>query len=142
MRNLIALTALFVASPAFADTYAEYSGPNAIIEGQGGTKISKHGIDFWTSGAPYGRFQILGVYTDERSDRLIAGDAIGSKSIAKKVLKLGGNGVIVLDRNSQYGGSNVRVNDFGAGPFARSRAYNLVTAELVVVRYLAPNQQP
>jgi hypothetical protein len=136
MRKLIVVTALVIASPALADTYAEYSGPDAIQEGQGGTKINKHGIDFWTSGAPYGRFQVLGVYIDERTDKLFAGDAIGSKSIAKKVLKWGGNGVIVLGRDSRYGGTNVLVNDLGAGAFATSNSFNKVTTQLVVVKYL------
>lgn len=52
---------------------------------------------------------MLGIYSDKRNDnlttRLFADDAIGSKGIAKRVRKLGGDAVIVLDRKSRYGGS-------------------------------------
>ena len=96
--NLVAIfaTLTLCAAPAWAGvTYAEYSGPDAVQTGNGGTKISKNGIDYWTSGSPYGKFQVLGVLSDTRTDKLLSGDAIGSKDLAKRVLKAGGNALIV-----------------------------------------------
>ncbi|MCZ8018641.1 hypothetical protein [Novosphingobium sp.] len=36
--------------------FSEYSGPELIERGEGGTKITKNGIDYWTSGKPPRRY--------------------------------------------------------------------------------------
>jgi len=36
--------------------FAAYEGPPQIIQGTGGTKITKNGIDYWTTGTPSRRY--------------------------------------------------------------------------------------
>ncbi len=63
--------------------------------GTGGSKVSRNGIDYWTTGTPPRRYQVIGTVTDSRNEMADGGHAIGSPTIAKKVLNAGGNAVIV-----------------------------------------------
>lgn len=55
------------APPASARAkFVTYEGKDAISEGRGGTKVVAHGVDFWTTGDPPKRFQVLGIITDKR----------------------------------------------------------------------------
>src|SRR3546814_5189733 len=85
-RLPIAVAALTsIASPALArQDVAAYEGRDAIQEGVGGAKVSKHGIDYWTNGTPPRRFQLLGFITDKRRDSGLVPDIIGSKGVAKR----------------------------------------------------------
>src|SRR3546814_15117308 len=83
-RLPIAVAALtIIASPALArQDFAASEGRDAIQEGVGGAKVSKHGIDYWTNGTPPRRFQLLGFITDKRRDSGLVPDIIGSKGVA------------------------------------------------------------
>lgn len=104
---LAADTLAFAAVPAQAGVkFAAYEGPDAIQTGQGGTKITKNGIDYWTTGTPPRRYQILGVLTDRRyEDWGVL--AVGSPGIAKMTLRLGGDAVIMVDQRDKSGGAYV-----------------------------------
>ena len=116
--------------------YAPYEGPPAIRTGEGGTKISKNGIDYWNTGAPARRYQIIGVITDKRYEEWGDGSAIGSAKVARMVIKMGGNAVMVSNESSQGGGSSYGVPITGGG-FIGLGMDRTVT-QLLVIKYLAP----
>ena len=119
---------LVLATPAFAGTeFATFDG-DAIRQGEGGTRITKHGIDFWTTGTPPRKYQVLGVMTDGRSEDTFGRTAIGSRKVAKRVMALGGQGVIVMDQKTDVGGAV-----FVAGVVVADRHF---TTRLLVVKYL------
>jgi hypothetical protein len=106
-----------VGSPALAGAkieFAEYSGVAIIETGEGGTKITKNGIDYWTSGKPPRRYQVIGRISDRRVEEWDGGHAIGSPTIAKKVKKAGGSAVILLQQDDTGAGST-GVGSFGGG---------------------------
>jgi hypothetical protein len=134
MRKLVVIAALCLAPSASHARVqvATYEGPDAIQTGTGGTKIAKDGIDYWTSGTPPRKYKVLGILTDERKDKLLSGHAIGSSGLAKKVLELGGNALIVLDQNSRNAGL---IGGWGNG-FAYGRQVHNITTQMLVVQYL------
>ena len=100
-KAFAAMLAIAFAVPVAAEqTYAAYEGIAAIQTGTGGTKITKNGIDYWTSGTPPRRYQVLGMLIDARKNRASDGEVLGSKSVAKRTLDVGGNAVIVGDQRS------------------------------------------
>lgn len=140
----LAITALVigVAPPAFAQAkidFAAYEGPPKVIDGEGGTKITKNGIDYWTTGTPPRRYQVIGFVQDKRDEYWDGGHAIGSPSIAKKVKAAGGDGVILqtqeeAGKSGGYGSSNQFFGWFAAGG-------SKTITRMLVVKYL-PNQSP
>lgn len=143
MRNILIVLALTLgASPALAkQTFAPYEGRDAVQVGQGGTRIQKHGVDFWTTGTPPRRFRVVGVFTDRRSDKPLSGDAVGSSSVAKKVLEAGGDAVIVQGSEVRVAGfiSSGSAQAFGNTIYGvgRGRAVNKITTDMLVVKYLS-----
>lgn len=126
---LIVVLASALALPAVAGTtYAAYEGGDAITEGRGGTKVTTDGIDFWTSGAPPHRYQVLGILTDTRGTGLLSGAAVGNSGLAKKVRELGGSAAVVMGRDTQVHGAMV----IGGNVALARRA----TTQLMVVKYL------
>ena len=58
-----------MASPSFAGTeFLAYEGRNTIHEGQGGNKKVVEGVEFWMSGDPPHRFQVIGSISDRRHE--------------------------------------------------------------------------
>jgi len=141
-KTVVVALALSVATSAAEakQDYAAYEGRDAVQEGQGGTKVQEHGVDFWTTGAPARRFQVLGILTDARKDRKFDGSAIGSKAVAKKVLEVGGNAVIVAGADTQAAGvstiHNAFANGGGVTAVGSGRVVNRTTTRLIVVKYL------
>lgn len=116
--------------PALAgSSFAPYEGKDAVVDGQGGTKVAADGVDFWTLGTPPHRYQVLGVITDTRGSGLFSGEAIGNPGIAKRVKSLGGDAVIVMGRDTQVSGG--MVNPYGQMMLARRN-----TTQMLVVKYL------
>ena len=140
------LSCLFVAaalwaSPVLAKArYVAYEGLDSISEGRGGTKVVAHDVDFWTTGQPPRRFQVLGIITDKRGTGWIAGDAVGSNSVAKKVKEVGGDAVIVMDQNSRITGyvhgGQANVNGNAAYGSGWTAPVEEATTRMVVVKYL------
>lgn len=124
----IAIALIGLPAMAGAD-FAAYEGKGAISEGQGGTKIEKDGVEFWTTGAPPHRYQVLGMLSDTRGTGLFSGAAVGDSGVAKRVLSLGGNAVIVLGKDTQIKGG--MINAYGQMMIARR-----ATTQMLVVKYL------
>jgi hypothetical protein len=137
----VALVLMFATSELSArQLYAGYEGPDAVQTGQGGAKIVKNGIDYWTNGSPPRRFQILGILTDARSNRPFDGSAIGSKSVAKVAIDAGGDAVILGDRNSHVVGvsheNNLNFSGNSAFGSGFSRVVRRTTTQILVIKYL------
>lgn len=98
--------AIAIAShPAEGKTrYEPYEARNSVVEGQGGSRTEKDGVDFWTMGDPPRRYQIIGIIRDNRGTGLFHGNAIGSSGIAKKVREVGGDAAILLNQDSSIKG--------------------------------------
>lgn len=74
-RNCAALFAgislILTSAPALAGakiTYSAYEGPASVKTGEGGTKITKNGIDYWTSGTPPRQYEVIGMVQDRRDE--------------------------------------------------------------------------
>jgi hypothetical protein len=93
---IVALTlpAVAIAGPEFLT----YEGRDAVHEGQGGEKKTVDGVDFWMSGDPPHRYEVLGSLTDRRHESGLYG-AIRMSSldddIAKAAKANGGDAVIL-----------------------------------------------
>ena len=73
-RATILISALVLSWPVMgAQVYATYEGTASIQIGSGGTKVTANGIDYWTTGTPPRRYQVLEISTDARKDRLADG---------------------------------------------------------------------
>lgn len=133
--------ALLISSPALAkQEYATYEGADAIRTGAGGSRISKNGIDYWTTGTPPRRYQILGILTDARKNRLLDGNVIGSKSVAKIVKSAGGDAVIVAGSETRdWGTIGTTDGDISGSTFSgtfNSISITRTTTQLLVIKYL------
>ena len=144
MRAFILIAAALSSAPALAKTkYEPLETRTPMIEiGNGGTRTQKHGVDYWTSGTPPIRFQVIGIITDTRGSGRLAGDAVGSKAIAKLVKLHGGNGVVILARGSKpvgvvSGGSATAYGNNAYGSGWSSIVSNTRTS-LAVIKYLNP----
>lgn len=132
---MIAVVVALVASSANAGAkFAVYEGRDAVREGNGGTKVQKDGIDFWTTGDPPRKYQVIGILTDKRNECLLCNNAVGSASVAKTVKAAGGDAVLVMDQNSQVRGA---IYNYGVVSQIRK-----ATTQLLVVKYLEPPAAP
>ena len=86
LASAAGLMAILIVSPASAKTrYETYEARNAVVEGQGGSRTTTDGVDFWTTGDPPRRYQIIGIIRDNRGTGAFFGNAVGSSGVAKKV---------------------------------------------------------
>ncbi|KQX18134.1 hypothetical protein ASD39_18020 [Sphingomonas sp. Root50] len=93
------------ASPILAkQTFTAYEGKEQIIEAGGGTRVTKDGVDFWTSGTPTKRSKVIGRLMDRRGTGAFHGDAVGSKRIAQIVKEAGGDAVIIAGQRQDQNG--------------------------------------
>jgi hypothetical protein len=125
-------------SPVSAGAYFQpYEGRNSVRTGDGGTRITKHGIDYWTTGTPPKRYQILGVILDKRRGNRISGTPLGSPAIAKVALAAGGNAVIFMGVQAQISGTDGKSQiAFDAGP------HDSEETQLLCVKYLPDEAVP
>jgi len=125
---LIAL-ALAAAPPAFAkQKFLAFEGDEQIARGTGGTRVTKDGVDFWTTGTPARRYKVIGVINDKRGDGWFSREVAGSPAIAKLVKKNGGDAVIMGEAREQNNGYVF------AGNAAIAVRKNLT--QMLVVKYL------
>jgi hypothetical protein len=132
------------ASPAGAKTrYESYEARNSVVEGQGGSRTTKDGVDFWSSGDPPRRYKIIGVIRDNRGTGPLHGNAIGSSGIAKKVREVGGDAVILLNQNSSVKGiwSQGQASVYGNQAYGSGLAIPIQerVTTFAVVQYLTDN---
>jgi hypothetical protein len=137
----LALALASVSSPARAETtYSAYEGPAVVKTGEGGTKIAKNGIDYWTSGTPPRRYQVIGMVQDKRYETPWRGHAIGSPSIAEKVKKAGGDAIIMQAQEEAGSGGGY---GSGNGSFAfMAMAGSKTISTMLVVKYLPDEPAP
>jgi hypothetical protein len=140
----ISLALVFGASaPALAQAkidFAAYEGPPRIEQGEGGTKITKNGIDYWTTGTPPRRYQIIGFVQDRRDEFWDGGQAIGSPKIAKKVKAAGGDAVIIqTQEEAGQSGGLASGNPFYA--WGMSGGSKTIT-RMLAVKYLPDEAAP
>lgn len=127
------LALLVCAAPSHARQHFQpYEGKDAVQEGRGGTRVTRNGVDFWSNGTPPRRFQVIGMMEDRRGNGVLAGEIIGSASIAKATRKAGGDAVIVLSSNVHSAGvvGGVSNGNFWAGSVEKR------TTQLIVIKYL------
>ena len=79
--------------------FQSYPAPTVVSQGDGGRRISNHGVDVWISGTPDRPFKAIGTIFDKR-DNTISGAASRSAAIAKLVRQHGGDAAIVADNRS------------------------------------------
>src|SRR4051794_9084779 len=107
LRFCAALLVLTAASAAHAGLqFAQYEGSGSEQTGMGGTKISRGGVEFWTTGTPPRHYRILGVLTDTRYEAW-GKKAVGSPGVAARIRELGGDAVIVLGRQDRSDGAYI-----------------------------------
>jgi len=142
MKRLTILALLAaVSGPASAGKkFMAYEGRDAIHDGVGGTKVTTDGIDFWTTGTPPHRFQVLGIIDDKRGSGLVAGKAVGAHSIAKMIRDAGGNAALVSDQSRAVTGflyeSDATLYGNTASGSGSAQAVEKVSTRFVVVKYL------
>ncbi|MBC2652052.1 hypothetical protein H7F50_19100 [Novosphingobium flavum] len=128
--------------------FALYEGKPVVRTGEGGTKITKNGIDYWTSGEPPRRYQVIAMVQDKRDEFWDGGHAVGSPSIAAKVKKAGGDAVIIQSENEAgHGGGYSSTTGSASGGlgwlfgFGASGGSKTIT-RMVVVKYLPDIADP
>jgi hypothetical protein len=132
LRVFVALLIWSIGSAAHAGLqFAQYEGPAAEQSGTGGTKITKDGVDFWTTGTPPRRYRILGVLTDSRYEAW-GKKAVGSGGVARRIRELGGDAVVVLDREDRSDGAYV----LPMGPSVIGGEDVKTVTQLQVIKYL------
>lgn len=132
--------ALLGASAANAGThFLTYEGKDAIQEGRGGEKKVIDGIEFWMSGAPPHRFQVLGSVTDERHKSGLVGVIAMSgldKAIAATAKRAGGDAVVLVEEHDDVTGTISTVFSDSSGGFSVGRNIKSHASHFMVVKYL------
>lgn len=114
VSTLVSL-ALLHAADSSAQEFLAFEGKNAVREGEGGTKKTVDGVDFWADGAPPYRFKLLGFITDRRHKTGLVGMISMSNlegSIAEVAKKNGGDAVIQVSSEAETVG--VVTNNYGS----------------------------
>lgn len=137
IRNVTLVLAVAAATPALAGAkidFAAYEGPPKIVQGEGGTKITKNGIDYWTTGTPPRRYQLIGFVQDKRDEDWDGGQAVGSPGVARKVKKAGGDAVIIESQEEagKGGGAGYGTGLFGILAMGGSKTIT----RMLVIRYM------
>ncbi|MEI8299403.1 MAG: hypothetical protein WCH32_15455, partial [Pseudomonadota bacterium] len=97
-RVIAVAAALALAAPAFAQDFTAWEGKNAVQEGDGGTKKTVNGIDFWADGSPPRKFKLIGYIHDRRHKSGLVGMVrmSGLESDIAKVAKANGGDAVIL----------------------------------------------
>jgi hypothetical protein len=154
----IGASALSVGTAALAGPdFLIYEGPDAVRQGQGGERKTVDGVDFWLSGNPPRKFQVLGSLVDRRHKTGIYGAIRMSgldSDIAKAAKQAGGDAVILQEENDEVTGiadfrsANVygtggptwyNGNGFSSGVARPIEAHN---SSYLVIKYLPDNPTP
>lgn len=107
-KSISAVFLVLFASSALALDFVGYEGKDSIKEGQGGSKKTVAGIDFWSDGLPPFKFKLLGYVTDKRLKSGLFGMLSMSSletDVASEAKKVGGDGVIVVGSEAETTGS-------------------------------------
>ncbi|TAK90276.1 MAG: hypothetical protein EPO06_09860 [Burkholderiaceae bacterium] len=140
-RRLVLLSRFFFLSLIVAITgcaqtnFQQYEGRNGaqIIEGEGGTKEIIDGIEYWGTGTPPRRYQILGVVTIEDFDNVFGNQRI-RHAIADQVKAAGGDAAIAMDFSG--GGQSMGVGVNSRGTVSSGTAFGKKSNRYLIVKYL------
>lgn len=121
--------------------FAAYEGLDAIQQGRGGTRATRNGMDFWTTGAPPRRYQIIGVITDTKClGTKLCGDPLKRLAIAEAAREGHGDAVIVLgksdDTRGMVGGASAYAGPHATEGFGWSSAVIERGLTMLVIKYL------
>jgi hypothetical protein len=83
--------------------YQQYEGRNNLYEGEGGTKVTVDGIDFWANGTPPRKYSILGSVVSEIGSGY-GDEALIRSAVAEEVKKRGGHAAILVNNNASFAG--------------------------------------
>ncbi|UVL42562.1 hypothetical protein LOY55_10870 [Pseudomonas sp. B21-040] len=101
--TVIFATALLSGCALYASTnFQPYETKNGTFVGQGGAKETIDGVDFWTSGEPPRKFQMLGVIDDDRVNNPITMNSLKG-AVALKAKQAGGDAVIWSGESNRHG---------------------------------------
>lgn len=139
---VLVFLAVVLACAHVRQQYAAYEGPDAVRKGEGGTKFTVDGVDFWTTGSPPRQYRILGILTDTRRDKRIAAASF-APDIAERVAEVGGNAVIYIDESTKYVGTystgHATATSYGNTASANAYGYGVAisdkSTQLLVIRY-------
>jgi hypothetical protein len=102
------MVAFGISLSAFGQDFLPFEGNNAVREGEGGTKKTVDGVDFWADGAPPRQFKLLGYITDRRHKTGLVGMVRMSgleSDIAEVAKKNGGDAVILVSSEAETVGT-------------------------------------
>jgi hypothetical protein len=148
--GLAAATLCFGPMSKAGTEFLPYEGKNTVQEGQGGTRKTVNGVDFWEDGAPPRRFQILGTITDRRrSNGLFSHVGALEGDLVKLIKAQGGDAAIRSESQNEVIGVQGTSNGFAwgnrnwASGFGGSYAapVTVLNTRWTVVKYL-PDETP
>lgn len=134
------------ATAAKAQEFAAWEGKQQVYEGQGGTRKTIDGVDFWSNGAPPRKFMLLGYITDRRHKTGIIGAiSMGNleSDVAKVAKQAGGDAVILVSENAETTGyvGNAWNNPNGGPTWGNGAPVQKQNSKFAVVKYL-PDDTP
>lgn len=144
MRVIPLLATALISTEANAGAkidFATYEGRSIIEKGEGGSRVTRNGIDYWTNGRPPRCYQVIGYVNDRRNEQWDGGHAVGSPRIAHLTKQAGGDAVILVNQNDVTAGSSGfgTISSYGWGGLFGSMftvgGTKTMTA-FVVVRYV------
>ena len=110
-------------------SFQKWDGPDEFT-GEGGSYITKDGIDIYTLGEPNKKFSIIGtinhnIFAVGGWSALIAlsGDSLAYSALAKEAKKQGGDAVVLLNSKSKIVG------------FSRGESMSSSKTQAVVIKY-------
>jgi hypothetical protein len=119
--------------------FAAYEGSTNVFKGQGGTKVTSDGVDFWTTGSPPRNYQVLGILTDQRRDQHFAASSFGS-DVAAEAKRVGDNAVVILDEGKEFVGTYSTASATVSGRFASGSGIGVAVRDkitrLLVIKYV------
>jgi hypothetical protein len=111
LGRVVACACILVVTGCASSKPLTWSGPK-ILEGKGGLTEKVEGIDFYTSGSPLGRFEVLSVvethhYTGGNLVWNSMSDGSSKSKAIKEAKRLGADAVVPYDfRESRFGGGS------------------------------------
>jgi hypothetical protein len=143
-----AMLAFALAGPAGAKPqYAAYEGTDSLQQGRGGTMVTHNGVDFWVTGAPPRRYQIIGVITDRKCLGLsLCGDPLKRPAVAQAARAGHGDAVILIGKSDDARGMVGSAASYPGPHYAAGFGWSSAVAEhgttMLVVKYLDSAPRP
>lgn len=131
IQYIILVIVALLASGCASTNYKAWEGKNTVFEGQGGTRNTINGIDFWENGDPPRKFQFMGIIEDDRPGGIIPMARLKG-DVAREAKAQGADAVIIFSSGSQITGY---ITSFGTST-ASSVPLRRNNARFAVIKYL------